>query len=175
MARDKITDAAEKCEIDALEPLDPQETKFVEGLSTLSSNVAAYKHAYGADGYSPAALRVQACRKAADPKIQAHLRVLRAHGLASASLTLGDRIEAMMANSQAAKDAGNWGAALGYDKEVNELAGFKIERHADVTDHDPLRTLNEIALTNPEYAAALAKQHNIPWQPKDAEGVSTRH
>jgi hypothetical protein len=63
--------------------------------------------------YSPAALRVQACRKVAEPKIQAHLRALRSVGYANARLTLEGRIEAELGFAQRAEYAGNYGAAGG--------------------------------------------------------------
>jgi hypothetical protein len=174
MPQNMLTEPESEQDVGELAPLSPEETRFVEALAVRSSNVDAYREAYGAEGYSAAALRVQACRKAGEPKIRAHLKLLRANGLANARLTLNDRIEEELAFAQRCEDSGNMGAAGQARDRVNKLLGLYVEKVADVTEHDPARTLAEIAQHSPEYAAELAKQHNIPM-PDTGQGVTTRH
>jgi hypothetical protein len=146
--------------------LSVQEQALVEALGQGDDNCAAYRKAYGAEGYSPAALRVQACRKVAEPKIQAHLRALRSVGYANARLTLEQRLEAELAFAQRAEDAGNFGAAGGAHDRVNKLLGYYVDK-LDVTVHDPLETLREIAELSPELAHQLAQQAGIDWPTRE--------
>jgi hypothetical protein len=153
--------------------LSAEEEKLVELVSDGKLTQSdAYATAYDAHGYSPAALAVRACRKIAEPQIQAHLRSLRAVGLAKAGLSLEQRIKDEQAFAQRAEDAGNFGAAGGSHDRLNKLLGLYVERHADVTAHDPVETLREIAKDAPEYAAQLAAEHGIPWK---ADEGATKH
>lgn len=153
---------APRKEDDDLEPLNAQEEKLVEAVLAGEDNCAAYRAGYGASGYSPAALRVKACRKIGSPKIQAHLRALRAVGAAKIGLTIEDRIAAEAAFAQRAEDAGNFGAAGGANDRINKLAGLYIDQVRDVTErHDPAQTIRDIAKHAPELAASLAAQHGI--------------
>jgi hypothetical protein len=151
-----------------LPPLSVQEQALVEALGQGDDNCAAYRKAYGAEGYSPAALRVQACRKVVEPKIQAHLRALRSVGYANARLTLESRLEAELAFAQRAEDAGNYGAAGGAHDRINKLMGLYVDK-LDVTVHDPLETLREIAELSSELAHQLAEQAGIDWPPRELD------
>lgn len=175
MPQNMLTEPDDAMGVDELAPLSPEEARFVEALAVRSSNVEAYRKAYGAEGYSPAALRVQACRKAAEAKIQAHLKILRAQGLASARLTLDDRIEEELAFAQRCEDAGNMGAAGQARDRVNKLLGLYVEKVQDVTEHDPQRTLLEIQQHSPELAQQLAKANNIPLPAAQGQSADTRH
>ena len=152
--------------------LSTEEEKLVEAWARGLNQSEAYKAGYGAEGYSPAALRVRACRKFAEPNIQAHIRSLQAVGLANAKLTREERIEALLAFAQRAENAGNYGAAGNAHKEVNELLGLKVlqvqQISADTTPDEKLRDIER--KHGPEIAAALAAKHGIAFQPSE-----TRH
>ena len=151
-----------------LPDLSVQEQRFVEALAEGCDNTEAYRRAYGAEGYSPPALRVKACRKAAQSHIQAHLDALRAVGLANCRLTLERRIEDEQAFAKRAELAGNFGAAgAAYDR-INKLLGLYVEQFKDVSKDDPLAALNEIAKTSPDIAKQLALQSGIEWDDKGA-------
>lgn len=130
--------------------LTEQEQKLIEALGQGLNNSAAYRAAYGAQGYSDAALRVRACRKVAEPDIQAHLRALQAVGFANSKLTLDERISDELAFARRAEDAGNYGAAGGAHDRVNKLLGLYVER-MDVTLNDPERILDEIRQILPDF------------------------
>ena len=158
---------------DELPLLNAEEEKLVELVATGKLTQAeAYQTAYDAHGYSPESLRVRACRKIAEPQIQAHLRALRAVGLANAAITIEQRIRDEQAFAQRAEDAGNYGAAGGAQDRLNKLLGLYVEKHADVTTHDPLETIREIAKESPQYAAELALAHGIAWT---ADEGATKH
>ena len=150
-------------DISDLPALSPQEQIFVEALGQGDDNCAAYRKAYNASGYSAPALRVRACRKAAEPQIQKHLDALRAVGFASARLTMEARLEEELAFAKRAELAGNFGAAGGAHDRINKLMGLYVERIEATTKHDPLAALKEIATLSPDIAQQLAIQHGINW------------
>lgn len=150
-------------ELDDLPLLNAEEERLVELIAGGEDNSAAYLRAYNATGYSKAALHVRACRKVAEPKIQQHLRALRSVGLAKAQLSLAERLKDEMAFAQRAENAGNFGAAGGANDRVNKLLGLYVEKIQDVTSFDPVETIKEIARTQPELAASLAREHGIEW------------
>lgn len=161
MAQNQKTDPTD--EPAELPVLSTEEERLVEAVISGQDNCEAYRTAYGAEGYSQAALKVRACRKIAEDKIQQHLRVLRSVGLANLGLTVAARVEAEAAFAQRAEDAGNFGAAGGANDRINKLAGLYIDK-VQVTDQfDPVRTLNEIAKHSPDLAASIAAEKGIEW------------
>ena len=151
-----------KTELDELPALNAEEMTLVEALGQGDDNVQAYRRAYEAEGYRLPELRVRACRKVAEPKIQLHLRHLRAVGFANAKLTLESRLMDELAFAQRAEDAGNYGAAGGSHDRINKLMGLYVER-LEVMQADPLDALRQIALSSPALAAQLAKDNGIAW------------
>lgn len=166
------TDCISSVDIDELPQLSVDEQRLVEALGAGDNNIEAYSKAYGKSNYSPAALRVAACRKVAEPKIQAHLIALRSVGFTNARLTLQDRLESELAFAQRAESAGNFGAAGGAYDRLNKLMGLYIER-LEVSAADPLETLRQIASVSPALAAQLAQAQGIEWQA--AEPAATEH
>jgi hypothetical protein len=128
-----------------LRELNARELVFVEALGQGDDNCVAYTKAYGPHNCSAATLRVNACRKAAEPQIQEHLRALRAVGFYNARLTLQHRIEAELAFAQRCEDAGNYGAAGGAFDRVNKMLGLYVERSEVTVTTDPATTLKELA------------------------------
>lgn len=145
---------------DDLPPLNAEEQVLIEALGQGKDNCAAYRDAYGASGYSDAALRVRACRKVAEPHIQQHLRALQSVGFANAKLTLEARLISELAFAQRAEDAGNFGAAGGAHDRVNKLMGLYVER-IDLNLSEPSLLLDEIAALSPDLAKALSTQSGL--------------
>ena len=126
-----------------LPDLTPQEIRLVEAKAQGLDNTAAYKVAYDAAGYSQPALRVQACRKFAEPKIQKYLLALRGAAFTNSSLTLDGRVEDELAFAAKCEAAGNLSAAgQAYDR-VNKMKGFYVERYMEVS-RDPTEIMAEI-------------------------------
>lgn len=146
--------------------LSPEEQAFAEELALNSNQSEAYRKAYGAEGYSPNALMVRACRKAAEPKIREYVAALRGAGIANARLSLEQRIQEERAFAQRAEDAGNYGAAGGAYDRLNKLLGLYVEKYTEVAA-DPLSAFEQIAKIDPEYARKLAEQEGINWQPNE--------
>jgi hypothetical protein len=129
---------------DDLPPLNAQEAIFVERLGQGDTNIDAYKKAYGAEGYAPASLRVAACQKAGEDKIQKWLRHLQAAGFERACQSLQQRIEDEMAFGARCELAGNYGAAGMTRDRCNKLMGLYIERAEIVVTSSPEQTLKEL-------------------------------
>jgi hypothetical protein len=142
-----------------LRELNAKEAVFVEALGNGDDNITAYKAAYGPGHYSPAALRVAACRKASESHIQDHLRALRAVGLTKSGLTLAMRIEDEMAFAQRCEDSGNMGAAGGARERVNRLLGLYVERSEIILTSTPEQTLRELALMIDEEPENIEVRH----------------
>jgi hypothetical protein len=156
----------QKTEI-SLGDLSPEEQAFAEELALSDNQSQAYRNAYGAEGYSPNALKVRACRKAAEPKIKNYVAALRGAGLANARLTLEQRIADERAFAQRAEDAGNFGAAGGAYDRLNKLLGLYVERHMEM-DSDPISALEQIAKEfGPDIARQLATKEGVSWAPQD--------
>jgi hypothetical protein len=169
MPQNLKTDAID---LDELPPLSAEEERLVELVANGTGNSEAYRLAYGANGYNANSLAVKASRKIAEPKIQAHLSALRSVGLAKIGLSYEDRIKDELAFAQRAESAGNFGAAGQARDRINKLAGLYVEKVQDITDHDPQRTLRQIAEVQPELADQLAVQHGIDWKPNEG---ATKH
>lgn len=157
-------------DLDDLPLLSVEEERLIELLTEGKvPDYEAYRTAYDATGYNPAALRVAASRKIASPKIQAHLRALQAVGLHNIALTRDARIKARLAFAQRAENAGNFGAANGAHDAVDKMLGHMVERYEDVSKtSDPADMLRAIAKDQPEIAASLAAQAGIPIEDVDA-------
>lgn len=171
MPQNKLTEPQDDTELPIL---NHEEEALVEAWAQGHDQTTCYRMAYGAAGYSAPALKVRACRKFAESKIQAHLRALQASGLAKVKLTLEERLSAELAFAQRAENAGNFGAAGQANDRVNKLMGLYVEKTMDVTPASPHDTLDRIeAEYGTEVAVAAAQKHGIAdWAPS---GSGTRH
>lgn len=156
---------SKQIDISDLPPLSEPEQRLVEAIGAGCNNTEAYARAYGRGNYSAPALRVQACKKVAEPQIQAHLDALRAVGFANASLTLQARLEEELAFAKRAELAGNFGAAGGAYDRINKLMGLYVDK-VELKAEDPTDALKEIAKISPEIALLVARQEKFDeWQP----------
>lgn len=147
---------------DNLPILTPEEETYRDELYLGTNQVEAYRKAYGAEGYSLPALQVRACRKAADPKIQAHLRAMQSVAVAKSALSSLECVADEMAFAQRAENAGNYGAAGAARDRRNKLLGHYTEK-LDVTVTDIADELKELAKISPELAKAYADKEGITW------------
>jgi hypothetical protein len=131
---------------DELPELSVKEMAFVEAIGEGLNYMDAYRKAYGAEGYSAPTLRVKACNKAGEDKIQCWLRHLRATGFERACQTLDARISDEMAFAQRCEDSGNMGAAGMARERCNRLMGLYIDRQEIVLTSSPEQTLRELEL-----------------------------
>ncbi len=165
MPRRKITlTPAQKAAAEELPILKPEEEALIQFHGQGLDNSEAYRRAYGAEGYSPESLKVRACRKFAEPKIQAWLRALNRVGFANALITKDAWITWGMSKAAVAEEAGNHGAAQGYWKEIGKSLGFLIEQVDVNVTGDYHVTLRHIFEISPELARGLAVKYNVPLQ-----------
>lgn len=170
MAQRKLTEPAP--EID-LPELTPSQAKFVEGLlSGQLTSKDAYRAAYNCENMGENSISVEAARLKAHPKIALTISILRKGGLGAAIVTLDGHLQELERLKAIAIETGNVGAAVQAEQLRGKAAGHYVERHADVTAHDPVDTLRAIAKDSPELATQLAQQHGIEWT---ADEGATKH
>jgi phage terminase small subunit len=164
MARRKITKGkAVEIEAEKLPDLTESQYAFVLGLLAGKTGADAYRAAYDASAMSSAAVHVAASRLRTNAKVTLWLRASRVAHLGSSTVTLDGHLRELERLRELALKAGNHGAAMQAEIARGKAAGHYVEKYADVSEGDPIATLNEIAATDPELAAKLAKAHGITW------------
>lgn len=171
MAQRKITKPLDDLS-SFLPDLTPMQMQFVEGLLKGLSATDAYKAAYNTENMGQNSIWVEASRAKSNPNIALWLTAARKNGLGAATLTHEAHMQELERLKAIAIETGNVGAAVQAEQLRGKAAGHYVERHADVTTHDPVETLKDIAKESPEYAAELARQHGIPWT---ADEGATKH
>jgi phage terminase small subunit len=164
MARRKITKGkALEIEAEKLPALTEQQHAFVLGLLAGKTGADAYRAAYDASAMSANAIGVEASRLRANPKIALWLRAARVAHLGASTVTLDGHLRELERLRELALKTGNLGAAIQAEMARGKAAGHYVEKYADVSEGDPITTLNEIAATDPALARRLADAHGITW------------
>ena len=158
--------------IEDLPDLTPQQCKFVGGVLSGKTAADAYRSAYDCSGSGENTVWVEASRLRNHTSIALWLSEARKACLGAATVTLEGHLRELERIKEIALQSGNIGAAVQAEQCRGKAAGHYVEQIRDITDHDPSRTLTEIATHNPDLAASLAKAHNIPWEQDEA---TTRH
>lgn len=162
MPRRQIT--ADTGEIDAatLPELTPQRQEFVRNILTGKSYSEAYRIAFTANDWTPNAVWVAASRLAADADVKLWLAAARQACLGTHVLTRESHQQQLERLREIAIASGNVGAAVKAEELRGKVAGHQVDRVQEVP-HDPAETLRDIARHQPDLAAQLAAEHNIPW------------
>lgn len=162
MARRKITDTQED-----LPDLTENQMKFCEGVLAGKTQSDAYRAAYDCQNMAPESIWVAASRLRHDAKVALWLDAARSDRLESHECTFDGHLKELERLKSIAIRSGNVGAAVQAEQLRGKAAGLYVDKHEDVTQYDPVRTLEDIARQSPELAHSLAKQHNIDWKPKE--------
>lgn len=170
MARRKITDS-EAMDASDLPDLTAQQMAFVKGLLDGNTAADAYRAAYDCSSMGKNSIWVEASRARSHPSIALWLGAARKACLGTAAMTLDSHLAELERLREIALDTGNVGAAVQAEQLRGKVKGYHVERVQDVTTHDPMATLKEIAQLQPALAEQLALQAGIPW---GAEGA-TKH
>lgn len=171
MAQRKITEPRQDT-ADWPDLTEQQQAFVMEYLANGGNATAAYKIAYNTDNMGPNSISVEACRTRAHPKIALAIAQGRKNGMGAAKLSHEAHMQELERLKAIAIETGNVGAAVQAEQLRGKAAGHYVERHADVTTHDPVETLREIAKDSPQLAADLAQRHGIPWT---ADEGATKH
>ena len=164
MARRKIVKPSTELDGAELPDLTQQQARFVEGILSGKTASDAYRAAYDASTMTDRSIWAEASRTRAHINVAAWLSAARKAGLGRGMVTLEGHIQELERLKEIAIDTGNVGAAVQAEQLRGKAAGHYIEQHRDLTDYDPLKTLQEIAQTSPDLAAALARQYNVAWE-----------
>ena len=143
-----------------LPELSRQETEFVVHFIETDNATAAYRHAYGAEGYSGPALNVQASRKRNSAKIDLWIQVLRRTAGERAACTLEAHVGQLERIREIALATGNIGAAgnaeIARGKACGLYAGKGENAGTQGRGMDMGSMLKLIETTNPVLAAKMA-------------------
>lgn len=160
MARRKLSAASD------LPDLTPKQQKFCEGILAGMSQADAYKAAYNCQNMSDATVYTNASRLRHDTKIAPWLDAAKYDTMQSHECTLEGHLKELERLKAIAVRSGNVGAAVQAEQLRAKAMGHYVEKHQDVTQYDPVKTLQEIAHDSPELAKQLAKEYSIPWEPE---------
>lgn len=175
MAQNKKTEAEQEEDLASLPELTDKQSKFVTAILAGKSGADAIRESTDTSNWSQQSIWTEATKLRNNPSVRLWLRAARKSNMGAKTLTLDNHLRELERLKEIAVETGNVGAAVKAEESRGKAAGLYVEKHQDVTDHDPTRTLKEIAQHNPELASSLAKQHNIPWGETDNTEAQTRH
>lgn len=170
MSQRKITQGVDASE---LPELTGQQREFVRHILAGKTASDAYRAAYDASNMLPNSVWCEASKLRSNASVAQWLSAARQAHLGTAVITKDQHLQELERLREIALASGNVGAAVLAETTRGKVAGHHIERIEDVTQRtDPIATLKEIAIINPDLAAALAQQEGIPWTVDDG---ATRH
>lgn len=172
MPQQKKTAAAPKIDAADLPDLTEKQQEFVKHLLAGRTGAEAYRRAYDCREMSQNTVIAEASRLRSSPNIAAWLSAARQAHLGTTVVTRESHIAELERLREIALETGNIGAAVQAEQLRGKVAGHQIERVQEVPA-DPIETLKELAVHQPDLAAQLAQAHGIPWQPADEQ--ATKH
>lgn len=172
MARRQITDKPEMANTDDLPDLTAQQMRFVEGILGGKTASDAYRAAYDCENSSQNTIWSEASKLRSSPKVAQWIDAAKAAGFGRVSCTFDEHMTELARLRSLAERSGNIGAAVQAEQLRGKVAGHYVDKVQDVTTDDPIATLKEIARTQPDLAASLAAENNIPW---GADQGATKH
>lgn len=167
MARRKITPDTEDNAVDPAElpELTKKQMAFVEGILEGKNGSEAYRSAFDCSRMSRGSIGAAASKLRHHPKIQMFIEAIRTGSIVNAECTLVSHLRELERLKTLCIKAGNMGAAVQAEQLRGKAVGIYVEKYENVTQSDPLKHLEEIAKSSPEYAAQLAKEAGINWKP----------
>lgn len=175
MAQNLKTGGEPPVDVESLPDLTEKQQKYVTARLEGKSGADSVRAATDTSAWSKSSIWAEASKLEHHPSIRLWLNAARRAALGAQSVTLEQHLRELERLKEIAIATGNIGAAVKAEESRGRAGGLYVEKHQDVTDHNPERTLREIAQHNPELASSLAKQHNIQWQDKDTQEAQTRH
>ena len=163
MARRQITDKPEMANADELPDLTSQQMEFVRHLLDGKTATDAYRAAYSTENMLANTIWSAASNLRHDTKVAAWLTAARTANLGSAKVTLEGHVAELERLREIALSTGNVGAAVQAEQLRGKAAGHYVEQIRDVTETDPLKTLEELSRLSPELARKLAEQEGVAW------------
>jgi hypothetical protein len=151
-----------------LPKLTAKQMKFCEGVLGGLSLSDAYRAAYDVQRMGPPQVNCEASRLRAHPAIALWLDAITTEIAGAHVCTREEHLRELARLKAIAIRTGNVGAAVQAEQLRGKVGGHYIEQFADVSDHDPIATLNQIAQQDPELAQRLAILHGITWDQDNA-------
>lgn len=163
MARRQITQKPEVANADELPELTPQQMEFVRHLLDGKTATDAYRSAYNTANMVANSIWTEASKLRHDPKVAQWLAAARMANLGTAKVTLEGHLTELERLKEIAVSTGNVGAAVQAEQLRGKASGYYVEQIRDVTEIDPMKTLELIAAHSPELARKLAEDEGIAW------------
>lgn len=163
MARRQITEPDEALNDGSLPELTAKQQDFVFGLLRGMHTVDAYRAAYDTANMGTNTIQVAACQLKSHYKIAIWLSAARKAGLGHAKVTIESHLSELERLKELAVGSGNLGAAVQAEQLRGKAAGHYVEQIRDLSEHDPLQTLHQLAVFAPELAKKLAEENGIAW------------
>lgn len=163
MARRRITDKPEMANADELPELTSQQMEFVRHLLDGKTATDAYRAAYSTENMLANTIWSAASKLRSDYKVSAWLGAARMANLGTAKMSLEGHLTELERLKEIAVNTGNVGAAVQAEQLRGKASGYYVEQIRDVTETDPLKTLEELSRLSPELARKLAEQEGVAW------------
>lgn len=175
MAQNLKTAGEQEEDLDSLPSLTDKQSKFVTAILAGKSGADAVRELTDTSTWLPESIWSEATKLRNNPSVRLWLRAARKSNMGAKTLTLDNHLRELERLKEIAVETGNVGAAVKAEESRGRAAGLYVEKHQDVTEHNPERTLREIAEHDPTLAESLARQHGIPWSAKPQSETETRH
>lgn len=163
MARRQITDKPEMANADGLPELTAQQMEFVRHLLEGKTATDAYRAAYNTANMVANTVWSEASKLRHNPEVAQWLAAARTANLGSAKVTLEGHVAELERLREIALSTGNVGAAVQAEQLRGKAAGHYVEQIRDVTEADPMATLEQLSRLSPELARKLAEDNGIAW------------
>ena len=128
-----------------------------------TSLAEAYRQTHDCAAWQSNSIWARASALRASGKVQVWIDAFRTAGIGASAITFERHVSELERLKALCVQSGNMGAAVQAETVIGKAAGLHVEQIRDVTQHDTVQTLKEIAQASPELAAALAAQHGIEW------------
>lgn len=142
-----------------------KQLKFCEGVLTGLSLSDAYRAAYDCAKMSSPAIWCEASKLRSDQKVALWLDAVLTEVKNAHICTREDHMQELARIKAISIRTGNLGAAAQCEQLRGKVAGHYVEQFADVSDSDPIATLNQLAEHDPKLAQNLATAYGITWAP----------
>lgn len=163
MAQRKITEPLDLPDAASLPELTAQQLAFVKGILDGKNNSDAYRAAYDCSNMQPPTIWARASELRGNSGVAVWISHARIACAGSATVTLEGHLSELERLKELAIATGNLGAAVQAEQLRGKATGHYVEQIRDLTDYDPLVTLEQLAQHSPALAKQLADENGIAW------------
>lgn len=155
------------CGAVAMRPLNLNEIKYVENLTSGMSSVDSYVDAFNSDPrQSRKGVRTLASRLKARPHVKAAIEEIREAGVEQAEYNVASHIGELQRLKREALENKNYGAAVRAEELTGKVAGFYTDKKEITFKSSADNILNDLAkVFGVEFAEQAAKKLGVSFAP----------